>query len=136
MIFRSKPYLAIVRDLPCMNCGRIGCTQAAHSNQLRFGKGRSIKGSDATAMALCKPVLGVSSGCHGTHDQGGKRKKLEWWEFEYKLITLTVMTLISRKKLVGAPEIIANIPKPGISFEAAALYLIGAIEKNQLQVAR
>lgn len=54
----------MVASLPCVGCGAIGNTQAAHSNLLRHGKGRSIKASDAAIMALCHDY------CHPELDQG------------------------------------------------------------------
>jgi hypothetical protein len=135
-VYRNEAYLAAVRTLPCVNCGRPGCTQAAHSNQLRFGKGGRLKASDATAMALCSfPSIGVS-GCHEILDSSGKMAKADRNEFEYEMIALTVMNLVAREILTDAPGVIAKMPKPGISFEATALYLVHAIENNLLQVAK
>jgi hypothetical protein len=49
---------------------------AAHSNQLRDGKGRSIKAHDYRIASLCYR-------CHSELDQGAKMSKqerLEMWE--------------------------------------------------------
>jgi hypothetical protein len=67
---------------------------AAHSNQLRDGKGRGIKAHDYRIAALC-------FGCHADLDQGAKLSKAErvemWeeahrksigWLFENDLIVL------------------------------------------------
>lgn len=56
MNWRSPRLLSAVRELPCTwplrhHC--IGDTQAAHSNQLRDGKGRSLKAHDFRIAALC-----------------------------------------------------------------------------------
>lgn len=74
-------------------------TQAAHSNQLRFGKGRGIKGSDAAIMALCASNFG-EIGCHAELDQGGSMTKQERHAFEYEHIALTLIALIEQGFLV------------------------------------
>ncbi|HDR9165928.1 DUF968 domain-containing protein [Burkholderia sp. Ac-20349] len=62
-MYRSERYLALVRKLPCAQCGRKP-VQAAHSNLLIHGKGKSIKASDAATFPLCDD-------CHREFDQGG-----------------------------------------------------------------
>lgn len=99
MIYRNDFLLAAVRLLPCASCGIAGRTQAAHSNQLRFGKGRGIKGSDAAIMALCAPNFS-RPGCHAELDQGLTMTKLERYAFEYEHIALTLMALIEQGYLV------------------------------------
>ena len=60
-----------------MVCGvRDGTVCAAHSNQLRDGKGRSIKAHDYRIAALCFR-------CHSLCDQGkdlSKEERLAMWE--------------------------------------------------------
>ena len=92
MIYRNADLLAAVRKLPCVACGQVGRTQAAHSNQLRFGKGRGLKASDAAIMALCGPSLG-NPGCHAKLDQGSMTKQ-ERYQFEYENIALTLIALL------------------------------------------
>jgi predicted RNA-binding Zn-ribbon protein involved in translation (DUF1610 family) len=133
-IFRSEPYLAAVRSLLCVKCGIARLTEAAHSNQLRFGKGRSVKASDATAMALCKTIPG-RVGCHALHDQGGKLSKAEWQAFEYWAITMTVVALILQGKLAGYDGALMSIPET-TDHEDAAVFLVGLIESGQLRVAQ
>lgn len=99
MIYRNELLLAAVRRLPCASCGICGRTQAAHSNQLRFGKGRGIKGSDAAIMALCAPDF-CKAGCHAQLDQGSAMTKLERYAFEYEHIALTLIALIEEGFLV------------------------------------
>ncbi|MDO9313378.1 MAG: hypothetical protein Q7T97_02395 [Burkholderiaceae bacterium] len=61
---RSKALLEACRYLSCQHCDiEDGTVVAAHSNQSRHGKGRSIKASDVYVAALC-------SGCHYIVDQG------------------------------------------------------------------
>ena len=74
---RNKYLLEAVRDAPCMACGaQDGTVVAAHSNQLRDGKGRSLKAHDYRIAALCHA-------CHMELDQGkkmGKAERMEFWE--------------------------------------------------------
>lgn len=99
--------LAVVRQLPCASCGTTGRTQAAHSNQLRFGKGRGIKGSDAAIMALCAPNFG-KAGCHAELDQGAHMTKAERYAFEYEHIALTLIALIEQGFLVVNKDRLKN----------------------------
>lgn len=77
MNYRNQKLLEAVRDLPCQHCGlNDGTVCAAHSNQLRDGKGRSIKAHDYRIAALCFK-------CHFELDQGAKlskQERLEIWE--------------------------------------------------------
>src|SRR5271169_293000 len=98
MTYRNEALLAAVRRLNCVHCQAEGRTQAAHSNQLRFGKGRGLKASDAAIMALCGPGYG-QSGCHAELDQG-KMSRQERYDFEYEHIALTLIALIENGYLV------------------------------------
>lgn len=77
MIYRNKKLLEAVRNIPCQHCGREdGTVVAAHSNQLRDGKGRGIKASDFRVAGLCFI-------CHSELDQGknwSKAERIEIWE--------------------------------------------------------
>ena len=54
MNYRNKKLLEIVRQAPCMMCSmEDGTVCAAHSNQLRDGKGTGIKANDFRIAALC-----------------------------------------------------------------------------------
>ena len=71
MNYRDARILRAVREAPCMMCGaQDGTVVAAHSNQLRDGKGRSIKAHDYRVAALCFR-------CHSEIDQGLKMTKEE-----------------------------------------------------------
>jgi len=76
-MYRNKRLLELLRESPCQHCGRRdGTIVAAHSNQLRDGKGRGIKAHDYRAAALCYS-------CHMELDQGSKLSKderVELWE--------------------------------------------------------
>ena len=77
MVFRNKKLLEILRSFPCQHCGKQdGTVVAAHSNQLRDGKGKGIKASDFRIASLCFT-------CHMELDQGknlSKQERLEMWE--------------------------------------------------------
>jgi hypothetical protein len=63
---RSKPLIEACRAIECQHCGADdGTVVAAHSNQARHGKGRSIKASDEFTASLCHR-------CHMEIDQGAK----------------------------------------------------------------
>jgi hypothetical protein len=70
-MYRNEKLLRSVRDAPCMICGKEdGTVVAAHSNQGRDGKGRSLKANDYRIAALCFT-------CHTEIDQGHKMSRLE-----------------------------------------------------------
>ena len=73
--------LRAVRDAYCMHCGADdGTIVAAHSNQLRDGKGKGIKAHDYRIAALCHI-------CHHQIDQGtawNKAEKREVWESAHR----------------------------------------------------
>jgi hypothetical protein len=76
-MYRNRKLLEILRKSPCQICGRAdGTIVAAHSNQLRDGKGRGLKANDYRVAALCY-------GCHSEIDQGkslSKVERVEAWE--------------------------------------------------------
>lgn len=68
---RSPALLKACRAIPCTNCGRDdGTVCAAHSNQAKHGKGRSIKASDVFVAALCHA-------CHAALDQGSQMSRAD-----------------------------------------------------------
>lgn len=80
MNYRNKKLLEVVRDSPCQLCGaQDGTVVAAHSNQLRDGKGRSIKAHDYRIAALCYT-------CHADIDQGrmSREDKQDLWEMAHR----------------------------------------------------
>ena len=76
-MYRNKKLLELVRQSPCQNCGiEDGTIVAAHSNQLRDGKGKAIKAHDFRIAALCHR-------CHHKVDVCAilsRQEKLEIWE--------------------------------------------------------
>ena len=80
MNYRNKKLLEIIRQSPCQLCGsENGTVVAAHSNQLRDGKGRSIKAHDYRIAALCYT-------CHADIDQGkmSREDKQDLWEMAHR----------------------------------------------------
>lgn len=86
---RSKKLLRAIAGLECQNCGRSGCTQAAHSNWAEHGKGRGIKASDAYCAALCVT-------CHTRLDQGKDWTREERQQIWGDAWRRTVRTLLAR----------------------------------------
>lgn len=76
-MYRSKKLLEDCREMPCQHCGADdGTVVAAHSNQLRDGKGKGIKAHDYRVAALCFK-------CHAELDQGKeltKHQRQYLWE--------------------------------------------------------
>jgi hypothetical protein len=76
-MYRDRKLLDVVRSSPCQACGKQdGTVVAAHSNQLRDGKGRSLKAHDYRIAAMCYR-------CHSNLDQGyqmDKAERIEMWE--------------------------------------------------------
>lgn len=79
MTFRCKVILDAARDAPaCMLCNghNDGTIVAAHSNQLRDGKAKSLKAADYRVAYLCHV-------CHSEIDQGAhmsRAERIEAWE--------------------------------------------------------
>ena len=80
-MYRNKKLLEIVRRSPCQYCGKEdGTVVAAHSNQLRDGKGRGLKAHDYRIAALCYT-------CHYAVDQGTRMDKTEkqlFWDLAHR----------------------------------------------------
>lgn len=87
---RSKALLTACREIPCQACGMAdGTVCAAHSNEARHGKGRSIKASDVYVASLCHK-------CHSDLDQGNQMTRAEragMWDTAHRN---TVKTLVKR----------------------------------------
>jgi len=76
-MYRNQKLLEAVRGSPCQHCGvNDGTVCAAHSNQLRDGKGRGLKANDYRIAALCFK-------CHSELDQGrdlSREERVNMWE--------------------------------------------------------
>lgn len=83
-----------MRQSPCQHCGiKDESVVAAHSNQLRDGKGRGLKASDAMIAALCYR-------CHIELDQGkdlSKNDRVALWEEAHRK---TMQWLIENEHLI------------------------------------
>ena len=79
MTYRNRKLLDLAREVPeCMGCHRPndGTIVAAHSNQLRDGKGMGNKAADYRVAFIC-------SCCHSELDQGkamSREEKVAFWE--------------------------------------------------------
>jgi hypothetical protein len=80
-MYRNRKLLDAARQLPCQHCGiQDGTIVAAHSNQLRDGKGRGLKALDYRIASLC-------FSCHSALDQGtklSKAERVEMWEAAHR----------------------------------------------------
>ena len=76
-MYRNKKLLEAVRNSPCQHCqSQNGTIVAAHSNQLKDGKGKGIKAHDYRIAALCYL-------CHSELDQGksmSREERVAMWE--------------------------------------------------------
>jgi len=89
-MYRSRPLLNACRELPCQHCGTIdGTVIAAHSNQLRDGKGRGLKAHDYRVASLCYT-------CHMELDQGSNLSKQERIDMFEEAHRKTIGLLIER----------------------------------------
>jgi hypothetical protein len=87
---RSKPLLKACREIPCQACMRSdGTIVAAHSNEARHGKGRSVKASDQYVASLCHL-------CHHELDQGSRLNRDERQALWAGAHAKTVRELVSR----------------------------------------
>jgi hypothetical protein len=97
MMYRNRKLLDIARELPCQHCGvSDGTVVAAHSNQLRDGKGRGLKAHDYRIASLCFT-------CHAELDQGSKMSKqerVEMWEEAHRK---TIGLLFEREFIAVLP---------------------------------
>ena len=80
-MYRNKNLLEVVRLSPCQHCKKMdGTVVAAHSNQMRDGKGRGLKAHDYRIAALCFT-------CHAELDQGramSREERLNMWEAAHR----------------------------------------------------
>lgn len=76
-MYRNDKLLKLAERSPCQICGiEDGTIVAAHSNQLRDGKGRGLKAHDYRIAYLCHH-------CHTNIDQGNeltKQQRIYVWD--------------------------------------------------------
>lgn len=77
-MYRNKKLLQAARDQACQYCGAIdGTVVAAHSNQLRDGRGYSFKSADYRVAYLC---LACHDKVDGRAGKLTKQEKIDMWE--------------------------------------------------------
>jgi hypothetical protein len=98
-MFRSQRLLNQARgqsctlNIPSVCNGNPETTVAAHSNQLRHGKGMGIKAHDCYIAWAC-------SNCHAEIDQGNKlsrQEKIEYWQIGFEK---TILQMFLRGMIV------------------------------------
>lgn len=89
--FESEAWRRAVASLPCVLCGKVGETQAAHAN--RHGKGAMRKADDSLVAACCVA-------CHHELDQGKSMTRDERRAELDRAIVLTVKALARAGLLV------------------------------------
>ena len=87
---RSSALLQACREISCQGCGVAdGTVCAAHSNEARHGKGRSVKASDQFVASLCHK-------CHTDLDQGAYMTRDERQAMWFRAHRNTVHQLVRR----------------------------------------
>lgn len=77
MNYRNKKLLNLAKDAPCMLCGSSdGTVVAAHSNQLRDGKGTGIKAHDHKIAYVCYLHHNIID----NDPQLNKQERINLWE--------------------------------------------------------
>lgn len=82
---RNPSHLAKVRQLPCAKCGATAPSEAAHSNQMMWGKGKGTKANDLATFPMCRS-------CHTAHDT---QRQADWVEQENRMIISTLLKIVS-----------------------------------------
>lgn len=77
-MYRNKKLLQAARGQACQYCGmEDGTVVAAHSNQLRDGRGHAFKSSDYRVAYLCIKCHDLVDGRSGNLN---KQQKIDIWE--------------------------------------------------------
>jgi len=80
MTFRLAKLLKAAKDRPCVLCGSVGTTVAAHSNSLAHGRGMGHKAPDYFVAYLC---MHCHDRCDGRSGGLAKEEKRELWLSAY-----------------------------------------------------
>ena len=75
MTFRSSKLLKAANGRPCVLCGAIGSTVAAHSNSLEHGRGFAHKSPDYYIAFVCQHCHDEIDGRSGQLTKEEKRNK-------------------------------------------------------------
>lgn len=82
MTYRNKKLLAAANGAPCQYCGtEDGTTVAAHSNQLRDGKGTGHKSADYRVAYVCAHCHDAIDGRFGARERD---VKVAMWESAHR----------------------------------------------------
>ena len=73
---KDKKHLRFIASLPCLICGIIGRTQAAHI-RTGNGAGAAHKSGDDCTLPLCCSNIGTE----GCHERQGKGEHLFWFKY-------------------------------------------------------
>lgn len=76
MTYRNRRLLDAARDRPCVLCGSVGTTVAAHSNALEHGRGMGHKSPDFMVAYVCQRHHDEIDGRRGGLS---KEEKREMW---------------------------------------------------------
>lgn len=77
-MYRNKKLLQAARDQVCQGCGvQDGTVVAAHSNQLRDGRGHAFKSADYRVAYLCIRCHDLFDGRSGNL---ARQEKIDIWE--------------------------------------------------------
>lgn len=87
--FESEPYRRLVANMPCIFCGMVGRSQAAHMN----GGGMGTKHDDRLIFPACADGPGYR-GCHLRLDQGGEITKEVKRRREANAVLDTIETVV------------------------------------------
>lgn len=86
MTFRSKKLTDGARDMPCVLCGSMGTTVAAHTNQLSLGRGFAHKAPDYYVAYVCQRCHDLIDGRAGGLDK--EQKHALWVEAFIKTVPI------------------------------------------------
>lgn len=93
-VYRNSEFNDAIASIGvCQMCGYELPTTHCHSNQSKYGKGKSIKASDAAQWAGC-------NACHMAIDQGAIRRAVKV-EMEERAILATYRTMTHRGLIGG-----------------------------------
>lgn len=95
-VIRSAKYRRIVASYPCIQCGAVGRSQAAHAGSWA-GKAGARKATDLALFALCADEPG-RRGCHSLWDQGGLVPKEQRPDIERRWVQEQIRRVIRDKR--------------------------------------
>ena len=82
MSYRNTKLLRAAKDQPCVLCGSVGTTVAAHANSLALGKGMGIKAPDYYIAWVCQYCHDMIDGRRAFSGVWGANRH-EMWEIAF-----------------------------------------------------